>query len=58
MKLSEYCHEIDDMDPNRLIVQFQKLEQNRQAVKRTIGHGVDEARAALDEQYDLLFASP
>jgi polysaccharide pyruvyl transferase WcaK-like protein len=58
MKLSEYCHDIDNMDTNRLIVQFQKLEQNRQAVKRTIGHGVDEARAALDEQYDLLFASP
>jgi polysaccharide pyruvyl transferase WcaK-like protein len=58
MKLSEYCHEIDHMDPNRLIAQFHELEQNQEAVKRTIGHGVDEARAALDEQYDLLFASP
>ena len=58
MKLSEYCHEIDHMDADRLIGQFQKLEQNREAVKRTIGQGVDEARAALDEQYDLLFASP
>ena len=58
MKLSEYCHEIDHMDADRLIGQFRKLEQNREAVKRTIGQGVDEARAALDEQYDLLFASP
>lgn len=57
MKLSEYCHEIDHMDADRLIAQFRKLEQNREAVKRTIGQGVDEARAALDEQYDLLFAS-
>jgi polysaccharide pyruvyl transferase WcaK-like protein len=58
MKLSEYCHEIDHMDADRLIMQFRKLEQNREAVTRTIGHGVDEARTALDEQYDLLFARP
>ena len=58
MKLSEYCHDIHDMDADRLIEQFRKLEQNREAVKRTIDQGVDDARAALDEQYDLLFASP
>jgi polysaccharide pyruvyl transferase WcaK-like protein len=57
MKLSEYIHEIHQMDADRLIGQFGKLEQNREAVKRTIGDGVAEARAALDEQYDLLFAS-
>jgi polysaccharide pyruvyl transferase WcaK-like protein len=56
MKLSEYCHEIDHMDADRLIAQFQELEQNRESVRRTIGDGVQEARAALDEQYDLLFA--
>jgi polysaccharide pyruvyl transferase WcaK-like protein len=55
MKLSDYCHDIDNMNPNRLIVQFQELEQNREAVMRTISHGVGEARAALDEQYDLLY---
>jgi polysaccharide pyruvyl transferase WcaK-like protein len=58
MKLSDYCHEIDHMDADRLIGQFRKLELNRDAVKRTIDQGVDEARAALEEQYDLLFASP
>ena len=58
MKLSEYCHEIHQMDADTLIAQFQKLEQNREAVERTIGQGVEEARAALDDQYDLLFASP
>jgi hypothetical protein len=46
------------MDADRLIRQFQTLEQNREAVKGTIGEGVAEARVALDEQYDLLFASP
>jgi polysaccharide pyruvyl transferase WcaK-like protein len=58
MTLSEYCHEIDHMEPDRLIAQFHELEQNREAIKRMIGHGVGEARAALDEQYDLLFAAP
>lgn len=58
MKLSDYCHEIHQMDTDTLIGQFCKLEQNREAVKRTIAQGVDEARAALDEQYDVLLASP
>ena len=57
MKLSEYCHEMEHMDADRLISQFQELEQDREAVKRTISQGVEEARASLDEQYDLLFAS-
>jgi polysaccharide pyruvyl transferase WcaK-like protein len=57
MNLSEYCHPIDQMDANTLIAQFQELEQNREAVKRTIARGVSEARAALADQYDLLFAS-
>ena len=56
MNLSEYCHEIHQMDTQRLITQFRELERNREAVRRTISHGVDEARVALDEQYDLLFA--
>jgi polysaccharide pyruvyl transferase WcaK-like protein/chemotaxis methyl-accepting protein methylase len=58
MKLSEYCHEIEGMDADRLIGQFRKLEENHDAVKRTICHGVDRARAAVDEQYKLYFESP
>jgi polysaccharide pyruvyl transferase WcaK-like protein len=58
MRLSEYCHELDHIDADRLIEQFRKLEQHREDVKRTIRDGVDEARAALDEQYDRLFATP
>jgi polysaccharide pyruvyl transferase WcaK-like protein len=58
MKLSEYCHEIGHMDADRLIGQFEKLERSRQGLKRTISQGVDAARASLEEQYDLLFASP
>jgi chemotaxis methyl-accepting protein methylase len=58
MQLAEYCHEIHRMDTDRLIGQFRKLERNREAVKRTLAQGVDEARAAVDEQYDFLFGEP
>jgi len=57
MNLSEYCHGIDEMDATRLIAQFEELEQNRDAVKRAMAEGVGRARAALEQQYDLLFAS-
>lgn len=55
MALSEYCHDINQMDGDRLIAQFRKLENNEAAVKSTIARGTAEARAALDQQYDLLF---
>jgi polysaccharide pyruvyl transferase WcaK-like protein len=56
MKLSAYCHEIHEMDAARLIEQFQLLEQDEDAIRSTIADGVSRARAALDEQYDRLFA--
>ena len=34
MGLSDYCHDIHQMDADRLIGQFRKLEQEREAVKR------------------------
>ena len=58
MRLSAYCHEMDSMNADRLITQFRTLEQNLDAVRHTIGQGVDEARAELDRQYELLFVSP
>ena len=58
MALSEYCHDIHQMDANTLIAQFEELEENEAAVKRTIARGAAEARAAVDEQYDALFGSP
>jgi polysaccharide pyruvyl transferase WcaK-like protein len=57
MHLSEYSHGIDDIDPERLIEQFRKLELNQDVVTRAISEGVQAARAALDDQYDLLFAA-
>jgi polysaccharide pyruvyl transferase WcaK-like protein len=58
MQLAEYCHDIHEMDVERLIGQFEKLEERRDEVRLTIDHGVGEARAAVDEQYDRLFARP
>ena len=58
MALSEYCHDINQMDADELIGQFEKLERSEEAVKRTIARGTAEARAAVDQQYDLLFGSP
>jgi SAM-dependent methyltransferase len=55
MGLSEYCHDINQIDANELIAQFEKLERSEESVKRTIARGTAEARAALDQQYDLLF---
>jgi polysaccharide pyruvyl transferase WcaK-like protein len=57
MNLSEYCHGFHEIDAYRLIEQFEMLEQNAEAVQRTIATGVRDARAALDEQYDRLFAA-
>jgi polysaccharide pyruvyl transferase WcaK-like protein/chemotaxis methyl-accepting protein methylase len=58
MNLSEYCHDIHQMDVDVLIEQFQTLEREEEAVKRTIARGADEARAAVDKQYGLLFGGP
>ena len=56
MGLSQYCHDINEMDIDGLITQFKMIEKNRDMVKGTIRRGVEKSRAALNEQYDLLFS--
>ncbi len=56
MQLTEYCHDIHQIDAAQLIEQFQSLEQNRDAIRTTIAHGVKQAQASLDEQYAELFS--
>jgi polysaccharide pyruvyl transferase WcaK-like protein len=53
--VSEFCHDIHDMSTERLVEQFQQLVRNADHVQWTLGERVDEFRAALDEQYDLVF---
>ena len=55
MGLSAYCHDINHMDPDQLITQFQKLESERVEVRRTISQRLNAFRASLDEQFGLLF---
>ena len=55
MHLSEYCHEIDQLDADRLIGQFESMQTEVRTMRRTISTKVDEARGLLDEQYNLLF---
>ncbi len=57
MVLSEHCHDIHQMDADRLMAQFETLENNEAEVKQTIGRGTAEARAAVDDQYAVMFPS-
>jgi polysaccharide pyruvyl transferase WcaK-like protein len=57
MGLPEYCHDINAMNADTLITQFQELERNSEKVRRVIKKKVEESREALDEQYDLIFRS-
>jgi polysaccharide pyruvyl transferase WcaK-like protein len=55
MGLSDYCHDINHMNADRLIEQFQDVERNAEKLKTVIRQKVEEARKALDEQYNLIF---
>ena len=55
MGLAEYCHDINQMNADTLIEQFQALVQHADEVARMIAQRVEEARSALDEQYETLF---
>ncbi len=57
MGLSEYTHDIHELDAGRLIEQFRALERDRDAVTARLDQGVRRARQQLDEQYERLFAT-
>ena len=52
--LSEYCHDIHEMDAERLIAQFERLESDSDTVRRRVARRVEEFRTALQEQYDFI----
>jgi len=58
MGLPEYCHDINRMNTEVLIAQFEALVRDAEELKRTIAQRVEEFRRALDEQYEFLFAAP
>jgi polysaccharide pyruvyl transferase WcaK-like protein len=55
MGLAEYCHDINHMNADRLIEQFQDVERNAEKLKPLIRQKVEQSRKALDEQYSLIF---
>ena len=55
MSLSDYCQNIHEMDAHVLIAQFQALTQNASDITGATAERIEEARKALDEQYELLF---
>jgi polysaccharide pyruvyl transferase WcaK-like protein len=57
MGMAEYCHDINHMNANTLIEQFQDLERNAEKLKPVIRQKVDQSRKALDEQYKTIFKS-
>ena len=52
--LSEYCHDINQMDADTLIEQFQALVRNADDVRQMVLRRVETARRALEEQYELI----
>jgi polysaccharide pyruvyl transferase WcaK-like protein len=55
MGLAQYCHDINHMNADRLIEQFQDVEKNAEKLKPFIRQRVEQTRKALDEQYKLIF---
>jgi polysaccharide pyruvyl transferase WcaK-like protein len=55
MGLARFCHDISDMNPERLIAQFEELMQSAEDVTQVSARRVNAARAMLDEQYEILF---
>ena len=53
--LSEYCQDINLIKADALIAKFEALVQHADEVARMIAQRVEEARSALDEQYEALF---
>ena len=57
MGLADYCHDIHEIDADKLIEQFERLETHSQSVKHVIEKRVQDRRQALDEQYDVVFGA-
>jgi polysaccharide pyruvyl transferase WcaK-like protein len=55
--LSEYCQDIENMNVERLVGQFQAAEKCAQVLKPRIEEKTEVCRTALEEQYARIFAS-
>jgi hypothetical protein len=55
MGMSEYCQDIQQLNADKLIEQFCRLEKNAGILKHMMREKVADCRKALDEQYSLIF---
>lgn len=55
MGMAEYCHDIDRMNPDVLVEQFEALVRNVDELRDSITRRVTANRLALEEQYRLVF---
>jgi hypothetical protein len=58
MGLSDYCQDVNEVNADALVAKFEALVQHADEVDRMIAQRVEEARRALDEQYEVLFGNP
>jgi polysaccharide pyruvyl transferase WcaK-like protein len=55
MGLHEYCQDIKQLNAEKVIEQFCKLETNASSLKEMIRQKVADCREALNEQYEIIF---
>jgi len=55
MGLSDYCLDINEITPDRLIRKFEAIVRHSEELNSTIRQHVERSRSALDEQDELLF---
>jgi len=55
MGLSEYCLDINHLKAESLTERFCELEKNAEKLRRVIREKTINSRAALEEQYSLIF---
>jgi hypothetical protein len=55
MGLSEYCHDVNQMNADSLIEQLKALVRNADDAEQMILQPVEKSKLALDEQYELMF---
>ena len=54
MDMSEYCQHINEASVGRLIQQFCDLESNADLLRAKIQQRLNQCRAVLDQQYQLI----
>lgn len=55
MGLADYSQEMGEIDADALCARFEALRQNAPEIARAVGQRIEEMRAALNLQYELVF---